>query len=263
VLVLHASPHPDDELIGAPATLLALRDAGHEIVNVACSLGRAAQVERRRAELEEACRRAGFELVVLERPFVDEHKHDAATREAAERSLAGELRGLHAARPFELVVSPSPHDRHPAHELVARAARRALEAGAGPSRWWMWRHWGSLPLPTTVVEFDAERLHEISFALGAHEGELERNDYRLLVEARARATTFVAPELMYGFGAASLPGPYAESTTEVVREDGRWLLGAARSLDPRNPFPPPAGPDVTWWVQAPSVADGLRDALGG
>ena len=49
----------------------ALRDAGHEIVNVACSLGRAAQVGRRRADLEEACRRAGFELVVLERPFVD------------------------------------------------------------------------------------------------------------------------------------------------------------------------------------------------
>jgi LmbE family N-acetylglucosaminyl deacetylase len=29
MLVLHLAPHPDDELIGAPATLMALRDAGH------------------------------------------------------------------------------------------------------------------------------------------------------------------------------------------------------------------------------------------
>src|SRR4051794_21331955 len=61
---LHVSPHPDDELIGAPATLMALRDASWRIVNLACSLGRAADRERRRAELQEACRRAGFELIV-------------------------------------------------------------------------------------------------------------------------------------------------------------------------------------------------------
>jgi LmbE family N-acetylglucosaminyl deacetylase len=33
------SPHPDDELLGCPAHLFALRDAGWRIVNVALSLG--------------------------------------------------------------------------------------------------------------------------------------------------------------------------------------------------------------------------------
>ena len=40
--VLHISPHPDDELMGAPATLMALRDAGHEVTNLALTLGREA-----------------------------------------------------------------------------------------------------------------------------------------------------------------------------------------------------------------------------
>ena len=34
--LLHLSPHPDDELAGMPATLMALRDAGWRIVNLAC-----------------------------------------------------------------------------------------------------------------------------------------------------------------------------------------------------------------------------------
>src|SRR5581483_1293741 len=60
--VLHVAPHPDDELLGAGATLMALRDAGWRVVNLACSLGRPEHAARRRAELVEACRLAGFEL---------------------------------------------------------------------------------------------------------------------------------------------------------------------------------------------------------
>src|SRR3954447_8367304 len=66
--VLHLAPHPDDESIGAAATLISLREHGHAVVNLACSLGRPGQRSRRRAELEDACRRAGFELVVIEPP---------------------------------------------------------------------------------------------------------------------------------------------------------------------------------------------------
>ena len=49
--VLHISPHPDDELVGAPATLMALRDAGHEVTNLALSLGRPEDHDRRRAAI--------------------------------------------------------------------------------------------------------------------------------------------------------------------------------------------------------------------
>ena len=38
--VLHVSPHPDDELVGAPGTLKTLRDHGWQIVNLAGGLGR-------------------------------------------------------------------------------------------------------------------------------------------------------------------------------------------------------------------------------
>src|SRR5581483_10326231 len=62
--VLHVAPHPDDELLGAPASLFGLRDAGWRFVNLACSLGRPEQRERRLAELQEACARAGYELLV-------------------------------------------------------------------------------------------------------------------------------------------------------------------------------------------------------
>lgn len=105
-IVLHLAPHPDDELIGAPATLMALRDAGWRVVNQACGLGsdpsrRAARAE----ELREACRRAGFELRLPEDP--------------TGTLVADALEELRPA----VVVSPDPGDRHPAHEQVATATR--------------------------------------------------------------------------------------------------------------------------------------------
>jgi LmbE family N-acetylglucosaminyl deacetylase len=262
MLVLHAAPHPDDELIGAPATLMALRDAGHQIVNVACSLGRAEDSERRRLELEEACRRARFELEIVREPLTDESQAEDERRDAAERRLAAELAGLLAGREFGLVVGPSPHDRHPGHEIVGRAVCRALESGAGPDRWWMWGLWGELPFPTTIVGFEQDRLDEILHALAAHTGELSRNDYRRLVEGRSRAATVLAAELVFRFGGEGVRATYAESTGEAVRTRDGWRLGAARTLDPAEPLPEPDGPPIGWWLHAPSAADRLRDAAG-
>ena len=82
--LLHLSPHPDDEVAGMPATLMALRDAGWRIVNLACGLGRPEQHQRRRAEVEEACRRAGFELLPCEPPLALSAGDDLA---AAEETL--------------------------------------------------------------------------------------------------------------------------------------------------------------------------------
>ena len=45
--VLHLAPHPDDEVIGAPATLMALRDEHNEIFNYPCSFGRRKDWPRR------------------------------------------------------------------------------------------------------------------------------------------------------------------------------------------------------------------------
>ncbi|MEA2420553.1 MAG: GlcNAc-PI de-N-acetylase [Thermoleophilaceae bacterium] len=228
MLVLHAAPHPDDELIGAPATLMALRDAGHEIVNVACSLGRPEEESTRRAELEEACRRARFELVVLDQ--------------------LSELEGV--VRRAELVVGPSPHDRHPFHETVGRAL-----VAAAPERLWLWGLWGALPFPTTIVEYGEDRLTEVQHALGAHASQVSRNDYRRLVTGRGLASTVLGGELVFGFGSEGLGGPYAELTTEVVRVGDGWRLGAPRVLDPAEPFADPTGREVDGWLHSPSAVD--------
>ena len=251
-VVLHFAPHPDDELIGAPATLMDLRDAGWRVVNLACGLGRPEQRKRREAELREACRLAGFELIVSEQPI--SRGDDRAVAHAALLDLAREAIDNLAPR---IVLSPSPHDRHHAHELVACAVRDALGEGLGAApRWWMWALWGTLPRPTLGTAFDQARLDEILSALSAHRGELKRNDYRLMVKARAAMNASLAPELLFDFGAErSSDAPYAELLTEVALCDGCWLLGSARWLDPGAPLADPTDRKIGKWLGTSSLSE--------
>jgi LmbE family N-acetylglucosaminyl deacetylase len=187
--VLHLAPHPDDEALGACATLLALRDAGWRVVNLACGLGSDPSARAtRRAEVTEACRRARFELHVAGSDDVDREVADALARE----------------RPA-LVVSPDPDEIHPAHAAVGRAAERAR-----PARWWTWALWGRLARPTMLVPFGPERLAEILHVLEAHASQLARNDFATLARARAEAAAVLGPELIGGFGSPGISEPYAE-----------------------------------------------------
>src|SRR5690348_18387993 len=127
--VLHLAPHPDDEVLGAGATLLALLAAGHEVTNLALSLGRRAERDRRRGELEAACGCLGLSLEVLEPPL-DMSVGEGDDLQAAERRLNDELRERMAG--VELVVAPAIDDAHPAHALVARAALEAASPAADP-----------------------------------------------------------------------------------------------------------------------------------
>lgn len=238
--LLHLAPHPDDELIGAPATLMALRDAGWRVVNLACGLGSdPSRRERRERELREACRRAGFELRLPEAPplAAPEPERAAALRAAIDAALDD-------VQP-SVVVSPGPGDRHPAHAAVAAAAEEALRArGADTPRWWTWAVWGAPERPTLATAFEAGRLREVADALAAHAGELLRNDYRRLVRGRAEACACLAPELLFGFGAeaaAERPIPeYAELLGELVPDANGWRPGEPRWLDPAAPLPEPA-----------------------
>lgn len=243
--VLHLSPHPDDEVIGSGATLLALRDTGHHIINLAVTLGSDERERPRRlGELETACARAGFELVV----------HDPA------RDLATAVQALIAERGANLVVAPSPHDGHPRHEAVGRAARDAVEAGGGadpPPRLWLWGLWADLPRPTLYHGFDEVLMRQATYVLEAHDGELERNDYRGLLRARAAANRVLGAERVFGWGAPGRGQPFAELLMEaVVGEDGWWTT-APRALDPGRPLQDPPEPDapIGWWLHATSFAE--------
>lgn len=251
--VAHFSPHPDDELIGAPATLMALRDADWRVVNVACSLGRPAQHARREAEVRDAATRTGFETRILRPPVAMSGGGDAAAaRRRLLEAVERELDDLRA----QIVVSPSPHDRHHAHELVGAAVRDTL-AGLGNDspRWWMWGIWGELPLPTLATAFDASRIEQILAALAAYRGELRRNDYRRFVKARAEMNASLGPELLFGFGSeAPKEVRFVELLTEAARVDGRWLLGRARWLDPSAPLADPSDTAVGTWLDRPTEA---------
>lgn len=233
---------------------MALRDAGYRIVNVACSLGGLSQWVQRKSEVVEACRRAHFELIVpdgLEARLVD---GGAVVLTQAE--LTSFTRATLEDLEPELVVSPSPHDRHHHHEAVGRAVRDVLLGRpGGVSRWWMWGLWGDLPIPTIGTMFGQDRLEEIMHALGAHAGELERNDYRQLVAGRAMMNVSLGAELLFGFNSPAPAADYVELLTEVVPIDGRWMLGRSRWLNSDELLPDPTGTDVQDWLFAPSVTE--------
>jgi hypothetical protein len=159
-----------------------------------------------------------------------------------------------------VVCAPSPHDGHHAHELVGRAARRALEAlpGAAPPLW-LWGVWADLPFPTLIAPFDRARLAEIRHALAAHQSELERLPIDRLIEARAGVAAGLGEERVYGSGfAGDLTNELAELLCEVVSTPAGWQLGAPRRLDADAPLASPSGTSIGWWLTSDSPQARLR-----
>jgi LmbE family N-acetylglucosaminyl deacetylase len=250
--VLSVAPHPDDELLGAPATLMALRDAGWRVINLACSLGRSADQGRRREELVKACRRAGFELAIPDGLAPIGRGDDLALAQGA---LSAAIVDQLGRVPAELIVGPSPHDGHHGHEVVGRAIRDAVEARGLPFRVLLWGLWSELPIPNLLVPFGADRLAEIQRALSSHAGELERNRFDRLLAGRAAAGAVLGPERVFGFGASGAAElEYAELLSAVSCDPGRgWRLAPAREFDPLQPLADGEGVDIGWWLHAVSV----------
>jgi LmbE family N-acetylglucosaminyl deacetylase len=249
--VLHLAPHPDDELLGGPAIMLALQASGHRIINLACSMGRAADRERREAEARESSGRIGFELLIPSRPVAMGSADDL---DAAQPQLAALIADVVRREAVDIVFSPSPHDGHPGHEVVGRAALDALSRLEGTAPvWWMWGLWADLPFPTLITYFGEERLRRVLRALDAHAGELERNDYRRLVRGRAEANAVLGPERVFGLGTPGGRGDFAELASEVVWRNGQWLLGSPRELNPREPLVEPTRVRLSAWLREPSL----------
>jgi len=257
---LHVAAHPDDEALGAPATLLLLRRAGFRVVNALVGLGRPADHARRRAEAEEAARRGGFELVFPEPPAAISSTDDLA---AAEESLTVWLTGVFGAVDPSVVISPSPHDGHHGHDVVARATSRALAGSAASVPWWVWGLWNDLPCPTLYVPFDDQVLADVVHVLDAYSGEVARNGYDRLPAARGVVHAVLGSERVFGFGRGrAADAPYAELLSELWRVGDHWQLGTPRLLDIASPLTPVAdgGEDVSSWVEARPVNESRRGA---
>ncbi|HWF15989.1 MAG TPA: PIG-L family deacetylase [Acidimicrobiales bacterium] len=249
--VVHVAPHPDDEAVGCPGSLLHLRDRGWTVVSVIASLGFEGQWDRRRDEAQEAAQRAGFVPVFLDPPLNLDLDGDLA---AATQRLAMELPNLVEEHDASIVVSPSPHDVHHGHETVGRGVQRAMAALPPYMRWWMWGVWGELPSPNVFYGFDDKVLDRALHILDAYAGELERNDYRPFLTGRAAANAVMGSERVFGFGSAAASKlPYAELITEVRMLDGRFMASEPHYLD-QGPEPSALyDVDLTPWLDSPSA----------
>lgn len=244
--ILNVSPHPDDELIISPATLFALRDEGHNIVNLACSLGKKSQKKRREKELIEASKRAGFDLIIPDQ--MPRKKH---FKEDVEALLSCYVDG------FDIIASSSNHDSHPTHEATGRAVRDFIKKENLDIPWWQGSLWSDLSFPSIFFGFDSKMLNGIIYALSAHKGEISRNDYRRLVLGRSQANSILGPEKVFGFGSKGIDFPFAEMVSEVRFSSGRWLLSSPRMLDPKNPLKKEKSKekDLTYLIDSPSYRD--------
>ena len=189
--VVHVAPHPDYEAVGCPGALLHLRDRGWQVVSVIASLGFPEQRDRRRAEAEEASRRAGFVPVFLDPPLDISVGDDLAL---ATVRVAIEVPEIVAEYDASIVVSPSPHDVHHGHEVVGRGVQQSMATLPSGLRWWMWGVWGDLPAPNVFYAFGEEDLARMLHILEAYQGELERNDFRRLLAGRATANAVLGSE---------------------------------------------------------------------
>lgn len=245
--VLHVAPHPDDESIGAPCTLLRLAETGARVVVVACGLGRPAHHERRRRELAAACASGGLEMLVRRPPVALGSRDDLP---AAERLLTPWISGLIDELRADLVIGPHLHDAHPAHEAVARAVREAIRGSSRPPVWWSHAIWNDLRHPTLVVPHGPEVVERAITMLSCHRGEVARNDYVDMVRAAGRLAAIRGVERVLGFGSHALPDArHAELLTEVGRIGGRWRFGLPRVATAPDL---PAG----WGADATHLVDG-------
>jgi LmbE family N-acetylglucosaminyl deacetylase len=247
--VLSVAPHPDDELLGAPVLLMALRDAGWRILNLACSLGRPADRSRRRLELEEACRRARFELLIPDRAPPMGRDDDLA---AAREPLAELIMQTALASDARVIVGPSPEDAHHAHELVGLSIRDATEGLSRLVTVVEWGVWSDLRHPNLILWYGKPRLEEILHALAAHEGELRRARFDSMLEARGVVHAVLGPERVFGHGVAGREvvgaeaaddDAYAELLTEQRWNPATgWIRGGPVSLHERDVAPHLARP---------------------
>lgn len=242
--MLHVAPHPDDEALGAPCTLLSLRARGARVIVLACGLGRREDHARRLGELEAATRTAGFELVVPDPPAALSSADDLEATSAELVPLVADLIGRSDA---DLVVGPHLHDAHPAHESVARVVREAIPMARRPPVWWAWGIWAEVRVPTLLVPSPPAVVDRALGVLACYAGEIARNDYPDMLRAAGRLAAVRGAERVQGFGSAALPGVrHAELLCETGLVGGRWRFGVRRVAEPPD-LPVRWGAEVTGW----------------
>ncbi len=231
--LLHVSPHPDDEVLGAGSTLQLMKNNGWRVVNLACSLGRMEDRERRGAELEASSLITGIENVIIQPPILI--KKTDNMQKAREQVTSALTRLLLDLKP-EIVVSPQLYDGHHGHDIVAQTVQDVLQSSSPAGVvWWQWGWWRELPHPTLYVPFGEETLARTRHAISAYTGENERNDYLTAYRGKAMMQPALGSERIFGLGSPrASEEPYAELLTESIWQGSEWTTGNKRILNPAD-----------------------------
>ncbi|MBI4068317.1 PIG-L family deacetylase [Candidatus Kaiserbacteria bacterium] len=197
------SPHPDDEvLMGAPLAMR-LRREGYRIVNVAMTLGRPEQRERRATELKGACAYLDFELTVLASNGFDSASKSLRKSEvwlwlSQVNTIAG---FIHRIMP-KIIIIHHHHDAHHEHQGTALMVRGALQCIEWSGIVFEGEYWSEVQNPNLMLEVSAEQLIQMLEALSCHKGELERNPYDRREPARL-SNNVRRSEIVLGRGTAA------------------------------------------------------------
>lgn len=243
---LSIAPHPDDEVVATGPVSLDLLLHGHA-VHVACVTG--GDDAAAREELLAAAQAGGWCLHLPDNPPVLGSRTDMRAVEPRIREVVSQL--LDEVNP-EVLLAPSPLDRHPAHAVVGRVVAQLARSRVG-LRWWAWSIWGQLPVPTLLHPFGAHVLGATLRAHAAHVGQIQRNDYREMLIGSASSAAVLGPEQVFGLG-SGLAGttPYATLFSEVVAVDGAWVQGLPRVLDAADPIGLDLSRSPASWVDQPA-----------
>ena len=234
-VVLHVSPHPDDEAIAVGMTLAALartRLAGRQPVGQ-CGSGRAMSPDasprpRRRPGEPATCSRSTL-----------------TSRRALEP--IGRRWSSHRSH-----MTDTPRTRR----SDARSAT-LLEHLAVPPSWWMWGLWADLAVPTMYAPFGEQADWSLALdVLEAYAGELARNDYRRVrawpcrertpcLEASGSSVSGPPPRATIrslscsprrsGATGTGTPDPVASSIWPSRWATGRCSTESLEELDQRSP----------------------------
>lgn len=152
--VLVVAPHPDDEALGAGGSVHLLARAGARVTVVVMTRGDGGidpsqgtpDIDRRREESLAGCR----ELGTSEPLFMAWTSADLRDDVAGAAARLAEIAGRES---FDLILVPSPLERHATHRASLLAALLAGVDREG-ARWWGYGAWDAIPAWDDVLEMD-------------------------------------------------------------------------------------------------------------
>jgi N-acetylglucosamine malate deacetylase 1 len=255
--VAYCAPHPDDEsLSGALAVRLRLEE-GARVTNIAVTLGSdPTQRDRRRRELESACRVLGFDLVIPSArnssPSAGLDCVNPAAREAEPEEWARSVQALAVVLDHEqpqAVFTPHANDFNRTHigthQLVLDALDVHLSRRPDASVVLIeTEYWRELAEPNLMVAVTPEIAAIQLTAAAEHGGEMARTPFHVLHPCRLLNNARRGSEVVGGQGQPAQPFAFAELYRVSFRRGSEAI-----SARPGGRILPPSGRATLDWLR--------------